>query len=396
MRNVSGSYFSSLGDHAIKQSVDFREQFNRIDILRGIAATLVMLYHVVVISNFASFPSQGPFQVIRNGWMGVDLFFVISGFVITLSLSRENLDSPRESRIRFLTRRWFRIAPLYYFTIAIFIAFLQPHLLFLSAKSILAHLGSHLVFMHNLLPQTHGSVVGPNWTVALEMQFYVLMAILFTKIFRKNPLKIIFLMVISSWLWRFGTTLILKPGESNPNNQSIFSNFLPGTLDEFSVGILIATLWIKSSKQNSFLYAIFNKNYRNFISHLCLFVLTFSFSLFLLKNVNYWASSIMIVGFKSLLALSFGFLLLATITLPTRSVLLELPLKYLGKISYGIYLWHIIVLSTMLDRLPWLGGYKLIFVVSGVTITLAILSYHLMELQMIQKGNRRISQGAKR
>jgi peptidoglycan/LPS O-acetylase OafA/YrhL len=395
MQNIDLPYFSSNDEVLKQQNADFRERFNRIDALRGIAATAVMLYHIVVISNFNSFPNGGPFQIIRNGWMGVDLFFVISGFVITLSLSRENLNLARKSRIRFLTRRWFRIAPLYYFTIAIFIAFLQPHLLFLSAKSILAHLGSHLVFLHNLLPQTHGSLVGPNWTIALEMQFYVLMAFLFTRIFRNNPLKIIALMVISSWIWRFSTTLILRPGESNPNTQSIFSNFLPGTLDEFSVGILIALFWIKHSGKNSFMARMIDKNYRSFFLYSSLFIFTFSFNLFLLKSVNYWASSMMIVGFKSLLAVSFGFLLLATITLPIRSVFLELPLKYIGKISYGIYLWHIIVLSTMLDRLPWLSGYKLMFIVSGITITLAVLSYHLMELPMIQRGNRRLSLPAK-
>ena len=73
---------------------DSKLHFENIDILRGFAAIIVMLYHVVVLGNFITFPHWGPFQIIRNGWMGVILFFVISGFVITLSLGRENITNP--------------------------------------------------------------------------------------------------------------------------------------------------------------------------------------------------------------------------------------------------------------------------------------------------------------
>lgn len=361
--------------------------FERIDILRGVAATMVMLYHVIVIGNFTSFPSWGPFQIIRNGWMGVNLFFVISGFVITLSLSREEITIPTKARLNFMTRRWFRIAPLYYFTIFIFIAFLQPHLLFLSAKSMAAHFGTHALFLHNLFPQTTGSIVGPNWTVALEMQFYLLMSLLITILFTWNRIKLLFIFVISAWIWRYATTLFLEPGKSVVNDQSIYSNLLPGTLDQFFVGILLGLLWLKSQVVESKLTKRFEKRALNCSIYTLLFSVSFSFNLYLLTHTNYWSNTLMIVFYKTLLAVSFGLLVLAFMTIPNRKFIIDLPLQYLGKISYGIYLWHIIVLVTIMEKMPWLAGYKLMFIVSAISISLASISYHLIEKPMIAKGS---------
>lgn len=365
---------------------DSKLHFENIDILRGFAAIIVMLYHVVVLGNFITFPHWGPFQIIRNGWMGVILFFVISGFVITLSLGRENITNPITVRVNFMVRRWFRIAPLYYFTILIFVSFLQPHLIFLPARSLAAHFGTHLLFIHNLFPQTQGSIDGPNWTIALEMQFYLLMALLIRKLFTWKISKLAVLFCLSAWIWRFSTTLYLEPGNSDSNIQSYLSNLLPGVLDQFLVGILLAILWIRSEKENSKFSKLLEKSARNFSILFLVFIVLFSLCLRMVTHIDYWGSTLMIVFFRSLLAITFGLLVLASITFPIKKLPFLLPFRYLGKISYGIYLWHIIVLSTILDRMPWLSGYKLMLTVCGFTLSLASMSYHLIEKPMITKG----------
>jgi peptidoglycan/LPS O-acetylase OafA/YrhL len=88
-----------------------------------------------------------------------------------------------------------------------------------------------------------------------------------------------------------------------------------------------------------------------------------------------------------MLAFSFGLLVLAFMTIPNKRFVIDLPLQYLGRISYGIYLWHIIVLVTIMERMPWLIGYKLMFIVSAISISLASMSYHLIEKPMIEKGS---------
>ena len=82
-----------------------------IDILRAAAACLVVVYHVIANSQWSQFPITGPALVFRIGWIGVDLFFVISGFVITLSALHTYQKRGSSFRIGFMKRRWLRIAP---------------------------------------------------------------------------------------------------------------------------------------------------------------------------------------------------------------------------------------------------------------------------------------------
>ena len=61
------------------------DRFENINLLRAFAAIVVVFYHVITYMRWETFPYQGPLLVFRIGWIGVDLFFVISGFVITRS-----------------------------------------------------------------------------------------------------------------------------------------------------------------------------------------------------------------------------------------------------------------------------------------------------------------------
>jgi peptidoglycan/LPS O-acetylase OafA/YrhL len=121
--------------------------------------------------------------------MGVDLFFVISGFVITLSafsiLEKNNL---KKYRILFLKKRIARIVPLHYLTILVFLTFVMPAFLF---ERFWLNLFSHLSFVHNLVPSLHGGINGPNWTIATEMQFYALILLLAPWLRIVNVFKII-------------------------------------------------------------------------------------------------------------------------------------------------------------------------------------------------------------
>ena len=150
--------------------------FDTIDILRGFAAISVVVYHVIEHFQWNNFPATWPWLWFRVGWMGVDLFFVISGFVIGLSAFSE-IDKRGEHAFRpgFFRRRLARIVPLHYLTMLVFIAFISPHLLF---QHLFLNLGSHLLFLHNLVPQLHGASNGSNWSLATEMQFYVLMLLI--------------------------------------------------------------------------------------------------------------------------------------------------------------------------------------------------------------------------
>lgn len=141
-------------------------RINALDALRGLAATWVVLYHVMdfpvptlAIPHWAS--------LVSNGSMGVTLFFVVSAFSLCYSM-----DVHKDgSKLAFYTRRFFRVAPLFYaMLVSYFVwfsyAFHAPH-------SRVEFLES-LTFTFNLFPDRQVGVVWASWTIGVEMLFYVL------------------------------------------------------------------------------------------------------------------------------------------------------------------------------------------------------------------------------
>ena len=104
--------------------------YPHINLLRGFAALTVVVYHVIETAGWKSFPTTYPLLWFRTGWMAVDLFIVISGFVITLSLLQWQSRglSYRETVIGFMKQRWWRIAPLYLLTGVCYILAITPYM----------------------------------------------------------------------------------------------------------------------------------------------------------------------------------------------------------------------------------------------------------------------------
>lgn len=215
--------------------------FETIDVLRGFAALSVVVYHVIEHFGWTAFPSSGPLLWFRAGWMGVDLFFVISGFVIGLSAFSEiDRSGPWGFQGAFFSRRVARIVPLHYLTILVFVVFISPEILF---SNFWVNLTSHLLFVHNLNLNLHGAINGSNWSLATEMQFYVLMLLVapWVRIGRWWAIAIIFIGV--AWSWRYGVILFVQPSaQLGPFPVFIAATQLPGMLDEFVAGLLLARL----------------------------------------------------------------------------------------------------------------------------------------------------------
>ena len=97
------------------------ERFDNVDLLRAFAATAVVVYHVIEYAKWTDFPISGPLVTFRIGWIGVDLFFVISGFVITRSALGLWRADPSAFQSRYWVRRLTRIVPLYVLTCALWV-----------------------------------------------------------------------------------------------------------------------------------------------------------------------------------------------------------------------------------------------------------------------------------
>lgn len=350
--------------------------FPSIDILRGFAAISVVVYHVIEHFSWKNFPIDGWLVWFRIGWMGVDLFFVISGFVIGLSAFSE-IDERGSQNFRapFFRRRLARIVPLYYLTGLVFVAMVVPQVLF---DDFTFNALAHLSFLHNLVPAYHGAINGSNWSLATEMQFYVLVLLLGPWIARHASWKMLLLFIFTAWAWRYGVTLYIPADSTNgPVRLFMASTQLPGTLDEFAAGILLAKLlrtergarWLQSYGLLSFPMAV------------CAVwaVLT------LFWGFTYWDKPLMVIFYKTALAIAFFWVLVAACSLNAPIwVTLTWPLRYLGTISYGIYLWHLPVLLTLHD-FPWLGPERALPIVIGLSLALAAFSWHFFEQPMARQ-----------
>ena len=353
-------------------SLNQRSYFPLIDLLRGFAALSVVVYHVIEHLHWTAFPDSGPLLWFRVGWMGVDLFFVISGFVISLS-AFSLLDRFEKSQYRklFVIRRIARIVPLHYLTCLIFLALVVPATML--QHGFLGNLISHLAFFHN---------TDPNWSVGVEMQFYVLILLLAPFIRSCRWWLIPAVAFPVAWIWRYyAFTMIPIDPVSGPYLRFWLSTQLPGTLDQFAIGIVLCRL-IRSPKKRRQL---------DFVTHRPLLIFPVSclmlwatMSLFW-PNASFWDHLEMVVFWRTLAAVSLGLFVLLACSISNQCILeTTRPLQHLGTISYGIYLWHLPVILSI-QRIDGLSPAMALSLVHVLTLLLASWSWHFFEKQFVSK-----------
>jgi len=153
----------------------------KIDFLRGVAISMVFLFHASLIlyskyfideyssNGLLAIPNYKSllylFSPIANGWIGVELFFVISGFLIHLIYLRKESSFTLKA---FFSKRFWRIYPPYMIVLVFF--FIAR---FKVGEFTFFDFISHVFMVHNLSDKTFFSIDAPFWSLALEMQMYL-------------------------------------------------------------------------------------------------------------------------------------------------------------------------------------------------------------------------------
>jgi peptidoglycan/LPS O-acetylase OafA/YrhL len=360
------------------------DRFDNIDLLRGFAATAVVVYHVIELGKWTAFPIDGPLLTFRIGWIGVDLFYVISGFVITwsaLALWRRDAGTFQG---RYWARRLSRIVPLYVLTCALWIALFMPDLFAKSPTAWGGQILTHLTFTHTFFPWTYSSIDPVNWTVAIEMQFYLAIALLVPWIARVSPWRLWLVCILIAWAWRGAMFAVF--GHFEPRLLFMPVMQLPGCLDEFGAGIFLArTLDDGGAERRAasgwfwLLGAIFAG--------------TLSMSIYW-RYTSYWDLPLMVTFWRTSLGVFFLCVVAAAVHLPAIAATRPLrPLAYLGVVSYGIYLWHLFAIRYALT-IPGLTPPQLLAIALAITLALAMLSWHLFERPILAWGRRWRGRGA--
>lgn len=305
-----------------------------------------------------------------NGWSGVDLFFVLSGFLIGYHLCNQ---WPKESIfsnnfIRFyIYKRCLRILPVYYAVIGI--ALLAPSSIYtVTSHNIVYDLGVHSIFLQDYLG---ARFIVSLWSLASEFKFYILapfMLICLLKISNKYLLLIalvtIFLVITSQFI-----------ALNNDVDFTTYSHFFWEYRAPFHyafigllIGVLLAIVYVRGS------IPLWIKNKGNLI-----LVLSLTFIFLMLSYQSYasdhanWILAIVVIAISVVL---YAFLIVGAIysTSKASTILCSAISHFISKISYPLYAIHMLVIPFSLE----LSNSVLAF--SVYYISLSVLSAYVLHI----------------
>jgi len=347
----------------------------------------VFLLHIPLDGLFPFFS-----KIKAGGGIGVSFFFVLSGFLITYLLLQEKTANNRIDLFKFYKRRAFRIWPLYFLLVGI--VFILPY-------DIKQDLGLHMVgggyeldwrysftFLENykmiqmdLFPKT--TPLSVFWSLCIEEHFYLVWGLVFYFVPIKHLGKFFLFSISLAWIargieWHWSHNL-------NIQTNDLFTN-----LDYFSIGAYLAFFFVK--KGRIFIPYSFWSN--RLIQVLSLVVLLL---LLIYQNAYMPSSSVWLFLFwPTWIAIVFT-LIIALFICPNSKIFVNIRiLDYLGQRSFGLYVFHIIVIHMgyqyclkhhiSIDDTPTLLlfiGYSF-----GASALLSILSYRFFELPFLRLRER--------
>lgn len=361
-----------------------------LDGIRFVAFGLVFLHHYPALAPFLSWESVRPavatFQEL--GWLGVHLFFLLSGFLVTELLRREVLTFGALNLGAFYARRALRIWPLYYF--ALFVGFIVVPALALFPGNewgglahrhlVAIHFVPFVLFMGNLSTILSSwptsPVLSPLWSIAVEEQFYLVWPVLIALNPRPRALvRWLLALVVMGPVFRFAFRgLGLGAMTVSLNPFCLVDTFAFGALLSLTLGHVKA------------------ETLKKFRPLAAVGILLVPFALYCARGNRVftwhgtWIDTLFYVGLFSSL-----FTVLTT-NGPASKILGSRPLAYLGKISYGLYVYHYFLMSLVDKWVPAPASLMAWTVrLAGIlclTVIVATLSYFLLEMPFLRWKDR--------
>ena len=358
--------------------------------LRGIAALWVYAYHIwlamggiTVRFGLSTDFSFGLRSLFRAGYQGVDLFFVLSGFVIAWPyVVRGHTRLGRYEVVDFYQRRYLRIAPVFYFTLVVAIGLIAAGQL--RGQLDAGMIASHFLFAENFFPTWIAGIRGVYWTLPTEIHFYLLFPLLlrFTDIDR--PLRLALGLLVFA-IGYHGLVAWLT------TSHGIFvawtSGLLPGRIDQFGYGVAAACA-VSMARHNAIEIRKTTVTLMGMFAVGCLVLVSKNAS----EQYDFWYLAGTSVSGAAIALFVWCVGVWAQNQEPAmqRSVkgLAKRMLYVLGEASLSIYLWHTFFIDLVLGanyRWHFEGGAKALLLCATVPITLMVsfMTYHLIEAPII-------------
>ncbi len=355
--------------------------FSNIQALRGIAVLLVIFYHLVGVQIQSSSDYALP-KVLQFGAVGVDIFFLISGFLM-MAITQDT-PSGFSSAMQFMKRRLLRIYPMYWL-----VSIPVTYLLFFSSRDVLLSLKlnpdaaryipdlpEYLFKSALLFPQVNLPPLTISWTLIHEIFFYCVFSLLLLTPLRARIWLIALWSVTTLVFW-----CLLKPSQYQPISYLLCN---PLTL-EFTTGCFLAVALQKAIKIQS---------PRFFLSLGCISIIA-TWLIWVFRNdYDFPIADMRVLYFLLPCAL----LLASAVLMEQHKALLPKSLQLIGDASYSLYLTHIVFLS--IGRKFWkLQGFEdslfnnvlfwpSVFLAALLT---GILCYRYAEKPLLQIGRKWLS-----
>ncbi len=330
----------------------------QLDVLRGLAVLLVMAFHFIKGFSF--------------GWIGVDLFFVLSGFLITGKLV-ESIGTSRYY-ISYYIKRVLRIVPLYYGVLFIFFILLPVFATSYVTSSIQGLLNDQVyywTFSTNFIEAIKGWPTNITlihfWSLACEMQFYLVWPFVIRWVVVKKERQIIFFLLILLAL--FFRLFIAEQLSLHFVGKYVL---LPSRIDAFATGSILY-FYISNGAKGRWLV----------ISSIALATLAVVSTICLAYGLNWHYSEepVQLFGY-TLNALFWGCIVALTYFYLSNKSILAKCLVIAGKYSYAMYVFHLpvwVLLNKYNEENFIIGPSAVALLAFGLTFGLSYVSFHFYE-----------------
>lgn len=341
-----------------------------LDVLRVVAIIMVFGFHFPKPDGVSIF---GPLA--RFGWMGVDLFFVLSGYLIGSQIIKRMRSHDGFSYKDFYVSRFLRTLPVYFAVLAAYFTFDG-----FREKPMISPLWRFLTFTQNF--EALDLAFSHAWSLCIEEQFYLVCPALLLTLTRIKSARVVLLvaslLVVAGALYRHWTWLDFQSAMTPENKWDIYleSIYYPtwGRLDGLIFGVLAAAIeqyrpeiWSALSKRRAYVGTAG--------------VVMFSAAIFLFTDRLSWSATVF--GYP-ILALSFALLVMVAASAKTSlSWLRSIGVGQVAILSYSFYLIHKQVMNIISTHWSFgsSDGDQFIFAVVSfaASLAMAFLMYELIE-----------------
>lgn len=368
--------------------------------VRALAAGLVLAFHLFAYARIERLVFGLDFTpLVTIGWVGVGVFFVLSGFLLTIHLVErlQERGSVRALYGDYMRDRILRVVPAYWAQIAVLLV-----VGWIASGTVPAWVSTvplHLVFLQNFSPAAHSAINGVYWSMPVEFSFYLVLPLLVGGLLRSGPdaqglarrAAIVALagIAIAATVRRY---VVAKYG-ANGVGYVFWATFthLPGCADMFAAGVAAGLVFIAAGAPDATVDPRWARR-GDAIALAGIASLVAAMYAVDVRAADYWQPNAFYYFWYSFASLAIALLVFGVAVRGpvTRALFENALILWLGTISYSIYLWHLVLMPHIAAAVDsaTLSWAAFAVMATPVIVAVSAASYYLVERPFLRLKKR--------